>query len=125
MLDPFEIRAGLAAFLDPDEFLRAKATCTSPGGRATTPHYFICISVRGTESDWVATSSHPGPGRVRVRRKWGHPSWVEPGTYADIYQVWTTEAWVVRVASVVDRSRRTQRNFASLDFLHDDACAAA
>jgi len=125
VLDPFEIRPGLAAFLDPDEFLRARATCTSLGGRATTPHYFICVAVRGTESDWMATSSRPGPGRVLVRRKWGHPLWVEPDTYADIYQVWTTEAWVVRAASVIDRSRRTQRNSASLDFLYDQECAAA
>ena len=113
------------AFLDPDELLRAGGTCTSSGGRAATPHYFLCVAVRGTESEWMATSSHPGPGRVQVTRKWGHPLWVEPETYADIYQVWTTEAWVVRVASVLDRSTRTQRNSASLDFLYDEACAAA
>lgn len=125
MLDPFELRPGLVAFLDPDEFLRAGARCTSPGGRAFTPHYFICVAVRGTESDWMATSSRPGPGRVLVDRKWGHPAWVHPDTYADIYQVWTVEAWVIRVASVADRSRRLQRNSASLDFLYDEACAAA
>ena len=107
VLDPFDIRPGLAAFLDPNELLRARATCTSPDGRASTPHYFICVAVRGTESDWMATSSHPAPGRVLVQRKWGHPSWVQPDTYADVYQVWTTEAWVIRVASVADRSRRT------------------
>jgi hypothetical protein len=73
----------------------------------------------------MATSSHPDQGRVPIRRKWGHPSWVQPETFADIYQVWTAEAWVIRAASVVDRSARTQRNSASLDFLFDEECAAA
>lgn len=125
MLDPFEIRPGLAAFLDPAELQRSGATCTCRKGRATTPHYFICVAVRGTESDWVATSSQWAPGRVQVTRKWGHLLWVQPDTFADIYQVWTAPAWVVRVASVIDHSRRTQRNFASLDFLYDEECAAA
>lgn len=125
MLDSFEIRPGLAMVLDPGSMPSAEDACTDPRGRVPGPHFFICVEVRGSVSEWVATSSRAARGRVMVRRKWGHPFWVLPDTFADIFQVWTLEVETVRRASNVDRSRRTQRNYASLDFLYDEGCAAA
>lgn len=125
MLSSFEIQPGLAMVLDPGSMPLAKDACTDPRGRVPGPHFFICVEVRGEISDWVATSSRSARGRVRVRRKWGHPTWVLSDTFADIFQVWTLELEVVRRASTLDRSRRTQRNYASLDFLYDEECAAA
>ncbi len=126
MLDPFEAAPGLVAFLDPTVLGRSGAGVVGPVlGRVRTPHHFICTEVRGTESDWMPTSSKPASGRVLVGLKWGHPAWRNPDTYADILQIWTLQGWMVRDASRRDRSQRGNRNRASLEFLFSEAAAAA
>jgi hypothetical protein len=126
MLDPFEASPGLVAFLDPVVLAESGARVVGPVlGRVRSPHHFICTEVRGTESDWLPTSSKPASGRVLVGRKWGHPAWCNTDTYADILQVWTLEGWMLRPASRLDLSQRGSRNRASLQFLFSEAAAAA
>ena len=127
MLDAREIRPGLALFLDPDFLLARGASYTGQEqGRVRGPHYFVCVSVVGDASEWVATSSHPALGRILIRRKSGHPGWVKPPSYADLWQVWTaTNDAVTRAALAAgDASAPGARNLAALRFLFDARCAA-
>ncbi len=122
MFDVREIRPGLALFMDADVLVAAGASCTGQQqGRANGAHYFVCVAAERDVSDWVATSSHPGVGRVRVRSKSGHPGWVSRSTYADLWQVWTATDDVVRRAALAagDASERGWRNLAALRCLFD------
>ena len=118
-LERWEVRQGLALYLDPSLLLANDAGFTGGRrGRARGLHYFLCLSVEGRQTDWVATSSRPAVGRARLLRKWGNRSWVEGDSYADQWQVWTVDIDVVRlVARTCDRSQRGARNYGDVDGL--------
>jgi hypothetical protein len=122
-VERYEVVPSLALHLDPHVLLANGATFTGGGiGRARDAHYFIVVGVSGRAVDLVATSSKPGRGRVRVARKWGEIRWVFEDTFADLFQVWTADIDVVRLAArMSDRSQRGARNFADIRVLGEAA----
>ena len=127
MLHLSEVRVGLVLRMDPHRLLEyATEVTTDERFRACDPHWFICVGRDGDQTDWVATSSKPAPERTRITRKWGHPTWREPPTFADLYQVWRVRTFLaLRAATLgVDNSFPGARNFAMIDLTQDGELAA-
>ena len=124
MLRPSEIRPGLAVFMDPDALLDAGAVVDGAGPVVADAHYFVCIAVHGTTSEWVVATSHNGPGRLPIRRKVGHPGWVRCDSFVVPSQVWIFSiAAITKASAGLDLSRPGARNLASLEWSARPAAA--
>ncbi len=121
-IDASEIEVGLALLLEPVSLdLEGGKLALSDVYAVSQNHYFVCVSVREDDGDWVALYSRPGPGRVEIGRqhKRGHQAWLQHSSHAHPRQLWVAphRAVVLAAEAAHDLSQPGQRNIVLADGL--------
>ncbi len=127
MVTPDEIVRGLVVRFNPDVLTRNGAVVDGSWLRAVEGvHYFVCISrVRGL-STWVPSFSRQTSGRIQLRYKAGEPAWTTSDSFIELSQLWFVPDRAIGPGSCgPERTRRGQRNHASLYFLLGGARSTA